>query len=428
MGEVGLSVSKRGRSLTLAHPKTFPAQPLPTDYDAMASNMALINRAIAMHLLREGQFSVASTFIQESQSDNMLPLPGEEKLHDGKAEDDDADTAMQTSAVLTAPGGADKDSHAAGPSLQSNKLQAQFAKMYSILSELRNRRNLLPAIEWAAAHSAELEARGSNLEFELERLQFVWLFKGSPTADDEADDSDSQSMHPASVDGDVTMSTSTTLEPSEHGHHDNSHSSSHHPDVSSSSASSASDLGARTNAALAYARQHFGRFQGRHLRDIQRLVAALVFAGNLSASPYASAFDTTAAFSDAAVSFTRDFCSLLGLSAESPLYVAATAGAIALPRANKWFAATKDRRTEWTTLYELPFETPLPRSMIYHPIFVCPVSKEQTTAANPPVMLPCGHVIARESLNRLTKTHRFKCPYCPLEGHVKDVREIILSG
>jgi hypothetical protein len=48
-------------------------------------------------------------------------------------------------------------------------------------------------------------------------------------------------------------------------------------------------------------------------------------------------------------------------------------------------------------------EIPLLKNQIYHSIFACPVSREQTTAANPPMMLPCGHVISRESLIRLSK-------------------------
>ena len=48
---------------------------LPTDYDALASRTALINRAIAMHLLREGQFSVASTFLSEAHANLLQPAP-----------------------------------------------------------------------------------------------------------------------------------------------------------------------------------------------------------------------------------------------------------------------------------------------------------------------------------------------------------------
>ncbi|EAQ93682.1 hypothetical protein CHGG_01917 [Chaetomium globosum CBS 148.51] len=216
-------------------------------------------------------------------------------------------------------------------SLHSQELQEKFAEMYTILQQLKAQ-NLLPAIEWARSNSAELEARGSNLEFELSKLQYVWLFKG-PSVNNLPDDENN---------------------------------------------------GRR--GALAYARQHFGRFQARHLREIQQLASAMVFAPNLPDSPYHLTFaSVSTAFTDVAASFTREFCSLLGLSAESPLYLAVTAGALALPRLMKFMLATRSKGTEWTTTQELPFETPLPQSMLFHSIFVCPVSKEQTTEDNPPM-------------------------------------------
>ncbi|KAK2030211.1 hypothetical protein LZ31DRAFT_566831 [Colletotrichum somersetense] len=334
-------VSKAQKAFGKALDKFFPQRPLSTDYDAMASYPSLINRAVAMHMLREGQFSVASTFLREAHERPPPSSPNHPAL--------------------------DTDIH----SLQSQELQDKFANMYEILHELKNR-NLVPAIEWARANSEELEGRGSNLEFELSKLQFVWLFKG--------------------------------------------------PEVNGLPA----DARNGRTGALAYAQASFGRFQARHLKEIQQLSCAMVYASNIGQSPYANVFDTSTAFDDVALSFTREFCSLLGLSAESPLYVAVTAGAIALPQLIKYTTYMKAKRTEWTTENELAFETPLPRSMIYHPIFVCPVSKEQTTEQNPPMMLPCGHVICKESLQRLTKGSRFKCPYCPNEGHIKDAREIKL--
>ena len=185
------------------------------------------------------------------------------------------------------------------------------------------------------------------------------------------------------------------------------------------------DTGNGQAAALLYARENFPRFQDRHLDEIQRLISAMVFASNLGDSPYRVLFETETTFADVAGSFTREFCSLLGLSAESPLYVAVTAGALALPKLLKFAEATRSRGTEWTTTNELPFETPLPESMFYHSIFVCPVSKEQTTEENPPMIIPCGHVLAKETLQRLCKGSRFKCPYCPSEGQLKDAKQII---
>lgn len=339
---------------------------LPTEHDPMQSHSPLINRAIAMHLLREGQFGVASTFINEAQPRPDATHPDlhstASPLHSTTSPRhyEPADTPITDADIpidLTA--------------FQSQELKSSFAEMYDILSALKDR-NLLPAIYWARVNNEELEARGSNLEFELCKLQFIWLFKG-PAVNGLPDTSDN------GVEG-----------------------------------------------ALKYAKENFNRFQQRHLREIQQLSAAIAYQRNLADSPYGPIFDISAAFEEVAASFTREFCSLLGLSAESPLYVAATAGTLALPQLCKYTSIMKAKGTEWTTTNELAFETPLPRSMMYHSIFVCPVSKEQTTESNPPVILPCGHVLARESLQRLAKGSRYKCPYCPSEGIVKDAKEIIL--
>jgi len=182
--------------------------------------------------------------------------------------------------------------------IQSEEIRNQFSTMYHILDELKERSNLLPAIQWAREHRDSLEARGSNLEFELCRLQFVWLFNGGKHQN---------------------ASTSTGRQ-----------------------------------AALAYARQEFHAFVPRHLREIQQLIGAMAFFPNLEDSPYRSIFKNPSSWEDIALFFTREFCSLLGLSADSPLYIAATAGAIALPTLLKLQTIMKAKRTEWTTQNELP--------------------------------------------------------------------------
>lgn len=300
-----------------------------------------------MHLLREGQFSVAQTFLTEAIDNPPLatPTPGTPNPY------------ATTSNDLE--------------SLKPNELQQKFSNMYEILRELKSR-NLHPAIQWARENRPELDARGSNLEFELSKLQYLWLFQG-PEVNGLPDDENNG-----------------------------------------------------VGGALQYGRHYFPGFEKRHHTEISKLITAILYRSNLVISPYNRSFDAEKAWEEVSSTFTREFCFLLGLSAESPLYIAATAGAIALPTLLKLASIVKEKRTEWTTQSELPVEIALPKSMIYHAIFVCPVSKEQTTDVNPPMMIPCGHVIAKESLHRLAKGGRFKCPYCPSESHQRDAKQIAL--
>ena len=80
----------------------------------------------------------------------------------------------------------------------------------------------------------------------------------------------------------------------------------------------------------------------------------------------------------------------------------------------------KNRAIEWTTNNELPIEIQLPDHLKFHSVFSCPVSKEPATRQNPPMLIPCGHVISLEALKRLIKggatSSKFKCPYCPSEA------------
>ncbi|RAL17573.1 ubiquitin-protein ligase RMD5 [Aspergillus homomorphus CBS 101889] len=343
--ETHSSLNKYSKSLD----KLFKDKPLPsTEHDALSSQEHLINRAIAMHLLREGQFSVAATFLGEMA----------EKKATEKQQANTANAAENAASIL------DIDE------VPSGEVRKQFATMYYILHELKENNNLLPAIQWARDNDEALAARGSNLEFELCRLQFVWLFHGGR---------EQQGPTPTG-----------------------------------------------RQAALEYARREFHGFVPRYLREVQQLMGAMAFCPNLQGSPYRNIFNNPSAWSDVAHSFTREFCSLLGLSADSPLYIAATAGAIALPTLLKLQTIMKAKRTEWTSENELPVEIPLPPSYLFHSIFVCPVSKEQTTDENPPMMMPCGHVIAEESLKRLCKGSRFKCPYCPSESHPREAKKVFL--
>lgn len=233
-----------------------------------------------MHLLREGQFSVASTFIEEAGRHPPHPEPTLNTPNPYVRQSWEKDMAEGT--------------------FTSEKLQAQFAEMYHILHELRKERNLQPAIQWARDHSDILEARGSNLEFDLCRLQFVCLFL-------DRDQDESMDEHPS---GPLN--------------------------------------------AYAYAREELAPFQRRYAREVQKLMGAMAYWQNVEESPYQNCFYSDSAWDEVAHSFNKEFCSLLGLSADSPLFIAATAGAIALPYLLKLQSIMKEKRTEWTTQNELP--------------------------------------------------------------------------
>lgn len=303
-----------------------------------------------MHLLREGQFNVATTFVNEtSNNDSMFvrsPGPGGEHEWEVKSE----------------------------------SLHRQFEGMYHILDELRGNHNLEPAIQWARKHSAALETRGSNLEFELCRLKFLAFVVGSGGEFEDVD-MDASELELAYQ---------------------------------------------RIVAAKIYASIAFASFYSRYTPEIRKLVGSLAYYENLIDSPNGHLFNLDNAWDEVASSFTKEFCSFLGLSADSPLFIAATAGAIALPVLQKVKGLMRAKRTEWTTEEELPVEIPLPPNYSFHSIFVCPVSKEQATESNPPMMLPCGHVLCKDSMQNASRGQRFKCPYCPVESHPREAKQLTL--
>jgi len=48
----------------------------------------------------------------------------------------------------------------------------------------------------------------------------------------------------------------------------------------------------------------------------------------------------------------------------------------------------------------MPCEVNLGQDFVFHNIFICPVSKETN---NNPMLLKCGHVISKQSLNKMTR-------------------------
>jgi len=305
--EVYSSVSRLGKALD----KRFPA-PLPTYSNLFESpaSVTALERTIALHFLRTGQFDTFETFLQECD-------------------------------IEIAP-----------------ELRSQFVDLHRILKALRSQ-DISPALVWSRRNRAFLQSRSSPLEFYLHRSQYIRLLFSS-----------------------------------------------HPPDPL---------------PALSYANATLRPFYNDHEVEFKRLTGCVAYLplSKLQNSPYADLASPSLHF-DLEPLFAKEYCASLGMSRQVPLRVVGDiGGGGALARIEKGRKVMRERKSEWSQTDELPIEIPLPAENRYHSIFACPVSKEQATDPNPPMMMACGHVIAKDSLTKLSKTSgRVKCPYCPTESQV----------
>lgn len=249
-------------------------------------------------------------------------------------------------------------------STSSEVLKAPYLSLHDVLEQLRAH-NLAPALEWVDRNREQLskDEKASSFEFKLHSLNFIQHLK-------------------------------------EKGQ----------------------------QAALAYARANFPRFQHHHLKEIQRLMACLLFSHRPpDSTPYADLLSGTP-WHEVARDFSRHACSLLGLARESPLTVTVAAGTVALPHLLKLVSVMENtNQVDLKAADQLPIELELGPEFVFHSIFACPVSREQSTADNPPMLLPCNHVLCEHSVLKIAKSRSkvFKCPYCPMEASTNNLRKLI---
>lgn len=165
--------------------------------------------------------------------------------------------------------------------------------------------------------------------------------------------------------------------------------------------------------------------------------------------------------------FISEYCKDLNLSKDSSLFQAVLAGFINLPNFHKYNTLQKrigkrasislENRPDFKALtleapynFDLPFSLPDSNRFLfkYHPIFICPVSKEQLVPLtveptndehkhkkkkkdelvhNPVVVLEhCQHVALRDSIWQLLKrgTENFKCHYCYRKHKFSEVSDV----
>ncbi|KAF8959038.1 CTLH/CRA C-terminal to lish motif domain-containing protein [Flammula alnicola] len=307
--EVYSVLSRLGKALDKKFPTPLPTYP---DLFSSASSVTALERTIALHLLRTGQFEVAETFLNK--------------------------IALQESQIKI-----------------SDDLRNQFVDLHQILKALRNQ-DITPALKWARNHASFLQSRNSPLEFYLHRSQYIRLLLSS-----------------------------------------------HPPDPL---------------PAIYYANENLRPFYKEHEVEFRRLMTCVAFLplSKLQNSIYKDLALPTLHF-DLEPLFAKEYCASLGMSRQVPLRVN-----------EKGRKVMGDRKGEWSQMDELPIEIPLSSDNRYHSIFACLVSKEQSTELNPPMMMACGHVISKDSLQKLTNLEggRSKCPYCPVETAVGSALRIYL--
>ena len=170
--------------------------------------------------------------------------------------------------------------------------------------------------------------------------------------------------------------------------------------------------------AINFFKSHAHIFGEKYLKEIKQLTGCLSYIHRLSSSPYGNLIYPALPWQEALDEFIQEYTAWLGLPYESPLACCVQIGMLALPKILKVSQLVKDKGIEWTSQNELPIEIDIPDTVRFHSVFTCPVSKELSTTNNPPMMLPCGHVICKEALSKLAKssTSKIKCPYCPGES------------
>ncbi|WCJ18146.1 LisH/CRA/RING-U-box domains-containing protein [Euphorbia peplus] len=182
--------------------------------------------------------------------------------------------------------------------------------------------------------------------------------------------------------------------------------------------------GSKTDV-MDYAKTHLSPLASLHTKEILMLMGSMCWIGKLESYPHSELLDP-GNWAKLAEQLNQDFCNLLGQSYGNPLVVAITAGIEGLPTLLKLAEVMAIKKQDWKAMKQLPVPVELRKEYQFHSIFVCPVSREHGSEDNPPMLMPCMHVLCKQSIGRMSKgsSRSFKCPSCPAETSVSQCKQL----
>ncbi|PVU92383.1 hypothetical protein BB560_006062 [Smittium megazygosporum] len=393
------------------------------DFNTMSSDgvfddkTKIFNSEIAMQFLREGDFELAETFIQESKT-----------------------TLTEAS-------------------------RSNFQQLHRIISDLK-KYDLTSTFEWINFHKSALSNADVDIEFLAHRQRYLQLIDQGSVVE-------------------AYQYLKKNLTSYLQGNNSSRPNSSNKPKPSLTVTNDDQDGNLNTSKDTSGSIfSYYGAARNKldYFEQTRKLMGMLVYAKCLDSSPYKHYF-TQATWDELESNIMSAFCSIFGLPQTPPLSSTVNAGTISLPIITKYLQLiqTKAKKSlgevgvdgdqgeqpktetendtsihsyggnisgslnsndlqnesgtsakKWYSNQELSTETPLPDELMFHSLFACPVSKEQSTEENPPMMMPCGHTIGKESLEKLSKNYRsavtnsgkVKCPYCPALSSISQAKRV----